>query len=288
MLARDIDHALGAPLLWGLGRLGSKRRLPERTERIGLLKTRAISDAILATALTKAIRRRWPDGHLFFFADESTRPVVPMLPAVEEVIEVSWPQPWKTVCTLGRPGLDLLFDLGSWPLIDALLAAAAAARFCVGFETPGQQRHYAHDFAVRHRGDVLEVEISASLEAVAPDAVVDQLPSLRRAQASEETPGRLRLNFPRLFVVFHPFAGGSNPGPSEWLAENWLELGRLVLGEGLLVVVSDGPAHAEPATRLRDRMLRGQRGDVVCLWRGWRGYRITGCLGVLRRWFPCR
>jgi len=166
-----------------------------------------------------------------------------------------------------RTGLDLLFDLGSWPRIDALLAVASGTRFCVGFETAGQHRHYTYDLTVTHKSDVHEVENYLSLlEAVAPGLILDRLPSLSPSQRFEETAGRLSvLDFSRRFVVFHPWAGGSNPAAREWPAENWLELGRRVLGVGLAIAVSGGPADADASARLCERLAAGPDDAVVCL-----------------------
>ena len=243
--------------------------LPANPLRIGVLKTRGLGDAILSSVLTKGIRRRWPDAKIIYFADENTKGMAPLLPAVDEIVEISAVRFWKSIKPLREARLDLLFELGAWSRMDALLAAIANTGYSIGFKSEGQFRHYAYDATVEHRPDIHAAENYISLLTAAGQSYdkSELAPSLEPTNTLKEVKDRLpALDFDKPFLVFHPWAGGSNPKHREWPEENWVELGQRLLKDEFVIAVSGGPLDEAKSQSLCDRIgANAEPNRVVCL-----------------------
>ena len=103
--------------------------------------------------------RAVPDARLVFFAgaDNAAAPRVGRRPRRARHA-VGRPALSARSRALRRHRVDVLLDFGSWPRIDAVLAACSGSGCTVGFRTDGQRRHYAHDVVVEHLDSVHELD----------------------------------------------------------------------------------------------------------------------------------
>jgi ADP-heptose:LPS heptosyltransferase len=67
-------------------------------------------------------------------------------------------KPFQLLRAVRRTDFDLFIDSDSWPRVSAMITAITRSRFTVGFECPGQSRHYAYDVQVPHSNEIHELE----------------------------------------------------------------------------------------------------------------------------------
>ena len=117
-----MDRYLGIPLVRLSGLFKKHHRsIPADINRIGILRTSCIGDAILLDAVSKDLRAAWPQARQIFFAGRDNYQVGEMLAEIDEVKVLSMSRPWaaaKKVYEAGR--FDLWLDFGQWARIDAL------------------------------------------------------------------------------------------------------------------------------------------------------------------------
>src|SRR5205085_7589635 len=98
-----------------------------------------------------------PDATVVLIAGSDNAEVARLVEGVE-VATVPIGEPLETVRRLRRLELDVLLDFGQWTRVEALCSFFSGARYTIGFDTPGQRRHYCYDSTVRHSADVHELE----------------------------------------------------------------------------------------------------------------------------------
>ena len=236
---RFLDRYIGIPLLFLLGLFKRKRRLRGDVTRIALLKTAAIGDTVLISAIVQDLRRAWPSSRISFFCGASNYEAARLLPGVDEVIRIPVARPLKALSMM-RGGFDLLLDFGQWPRLDAILAGLSSAAFCVGFRSEGQFRHYLYDVAVSHSRDCHELENFRAL--LSPLGLQGQArPKLFPATIRERNP---------LLVVVHMFAGGIRSHQKEWPRERWQKLLDHLLAKGYRPVLTGSRENRPSALEL--------------------------------------
>jgi ADP-heptose:LPS heptosyltransferase len=141
---------------------------------------------------------------------------------------------------------DILLDTSQWARIGALLAWASGARYTVGFETPGQKRHFAYDLTVPHLSDRHEsANFRALLDPLGVSAIHE--PRIRTTgEARQRVAGRIS----RPYVVCHAWPSGRLRHLKEWPAAHWHALARALAAEGYDVVFTGGPADREATAAL--------------------------------------
>lgn len=244
-LFRTVDRVVGIPLVSLLGAVRRHRRLDGGWRRIGLLRSSAIGDTVLLSAVVSDLRRARPDAEVVLFCGSDNAGMARLVDGVDVVQEISLTRPWAAIRTLRSNRLDVLIDFAPWPRIDAILCALAGARCSIGFRTRGQYRHRAYDVAVEHRGDRHELENYRALP-MALGISGSARPQLRPRGLVSRTalPGEP-------FLVFHLFPGGFRSALREWPMENWLELARRMTQRGFRVLLSGAPSDRPAAEAFR-------------------------------------
>lgn len=232
---RFFDEHLGPIAVWFAGiirrfaRLFESALLPmrapplETVQTVGLLKLAAIGDTVLLSGLVQDLRSWKPDVRIVLFVGGSNEAYAKLLPSVDEVIRLpltDLKEAWKL---LRKENFDLLFNTDPWARISALFGACARAKWLVGFETPGQFRHYADDQLVQHRSDKHEADnFRALLKAVGIPA--GALPIKPRTPQNPPIDSSL--------IIFHFWPGGTKSYLKEWSAANWRQLSVLLSERG--------------------------------------------------------
>lgn len=231
---RRLDATVGVGLLAAAGAFRRRRRRPEPLRRIGLMKSTGIGDMILLSGVVKDVAAAFPEAETILFAGSDNRDVARLVEGVEVVV-LPMGEPWEAARRLRARRLDVLLDFGQWTRVEALCALLSGARWTIGFETPGQRRHYGYDETVPHLRDVHELEnyrrLAARLgvesrrePALSPNGVVD---APRRP-----------------FVVFHLWPGGYRSELKEWPLSSWRELARRLAARGYSIVLTGSEADA--------------------------------------------
>lgn len=229
-LLRLADGTLGVVLL-RLASLGGKRTLPTRFAKIGLLKTSSIGDTLLLAGAIEDLVGRFPDAELVLITGRDNAAAGALLARKGlRQITISVSNVPAALRHIRALKLDLLFDFGQWPRIDALLATLSGACFRVGFRTAGQHRHYGYDAVVDHSNAIHEWENYSRLIAAAGvhSRTAPALSNRKWLAASIALPAGP-------FIVFHPWPGGIQSHLKEWPEQNWRSLAQRLGGRTCVV-----------------------------------------------------
>ena len=245
---RLVDRYLGIPLLYlaAFFRRGERAVSAKEPETIAVLSLGAIGDTLLSSALTGALRRRWPMARITLITSKANARAAVFLPDVDATASFPITDILGTVRFLRKSRFDLLVDAGQWARLGALLCAFSGAGRTVGFRTDGQHRHVAFDATAAHQNDCHEVVNFQRLAGVAcgTDATNAISPCLKTI--SPHLPEYIR-DFAQgaPLVVCHMWPAGVCAHLKEWPPEHWATLIDVLTHSGFRVLLSGGKDDAE-------------------------------------------
>ena len=225
----SLDRYAGIPAIALFGRMKRRRALPADIGTIGLLKTAAIGDTVLISAVVADLREAFPSAELIFFAGESNFEAALLVEGLDRVLKVSVENPVAGLNTVRSAAVDVLLDFGQWSRLEALFTLFSGAAFTAGFRTPGQHRHCGYDVAVEQSSAVHELENFRRLVRCL-GVETCHAPFLRVPQASAA--------LERPYAVFHLWPGGSRKELKQWSLERWLLLVEDFTRWGMEVVLT--------------------------------------------------
>lgn len=228
-----LDRFAGIPAIAVLGCARRKRALPVKIETIGVLRTVAIGDTVLMSAVIADLRIAFPRARLIFFPGPSNFEMAEMLEGIDAVVKVPTRNLVAGLKAVRSVSLDVMIDFGPWPRLDALLTLFSRAAFTVGFRTSGQHRHFGYDVSVEHSSQIHELEnyrrLVRELGVKTVNAPRLQAPAIARAFQGE-------------YAVFHLWPGGKRKELKQWPADEWLRLIEEFTSRGVSVVLTGAPA----------------------------------------------
>lgn len=253
-----LDRYLGIPMIYLLGLLKRKKAFPPDFYSIGVLVAAALGDTILLSGVISDLRKHFPDKEIVLFTSASNYEIGQLLTGPDQVVKLSVKNPFRAIRALRARKVDILFDSGSWPRLNALYSRLSAARFSVGFRTPGQYRHYGYDRAVDHSAQVHEIEnYRALVRTVGVEST--SIPEIRiRAP-------RVQGLKPKTYIVFHAWSGGYKGYLKEWPLASWLELGQRIVDLGLGIVLTGAPYNVERADELCSTLASHCKAEAINL-----------------------
>lgn len=225
--------------------------------RVGVMMFETIGDTLLASTLIASLRAHDPAVEVIVFASAGNEGILPSIEGIHSVVIVPLTHPIPAIAAMRSVPVDVMIDIGQWPRWYAVLCVAARSRHTVGFATPGQWRHYAYDSAVRHRGDVHELQNFQNLLeplGVAPVGPGQALKAVGVAPAAIADGGP--------YMVVHPWASGFNHTAREWPPSHWVALIQRVTDRGFRVLVAGGPADRTQAAELVERCPDPEKAQV--------------------------
>lgn len=237
---RLLDAWFGIPALNALASLRSRRRFPERVERIGLMCSFALGDSLLCSAAIRSVRERYPEQRLIFFYGPQNAAAARLIPGIDELVAINLLKPAMSIRRMRGARLDLLLDFSSWQRLTALYSILSGAKFTVGFRTPGQWRHRGYDLIVDHSNERHEVDNFRALHCAigidmrSPPTLTPPVVVLASELVEARHP-----------IVFHLWPSGLRSETREWPEERWVELAvRLAAeyGPGTKFLLTGSPA----------------------------------------------
>lgn len=227
-----LDRHLGPPLLRLLSLLKRFRKKPEKVQKIAILKLSGIGDLVLITAILQDLKKAFPVASITLFCAKENKALGKLLPYVDHVEVLELFAPIKLLRTLRKKSFDLFFDFGQWSKTEALLTFFSRSKYFVGFQTPGQARHYLYDQFVEHRRDLHEIENFRALLKVC-DLKVSAFPLLLFSK---------RLVFEQSnkapYFVFHLWPSGLKAELKQWPIPSWLKLAKSFCAKGYQIVLT--------------------------------------------------
>ena len=216
---RWIDRYIGIPLIACLRPFHRRRERPKEIKSIALLKSAAIGDTVLLSAIIYDLQTSFPSAKITLFTGPSNYEMAQLIPRIEVLL----------VTQLRTRAFSLWIDCDSWPRINALLSFFSRSAYRIGFNTPHQYRHFLYDQSVVHRSDRHELENYRDLlRALSIPAT--HLPKI-------VLPGSVKTE---KLVVLHLHPGGSRAQAKMWSEGSWRELMRFLKQEGYEAVLTGG------------------------------------------------
>ncbi|SAK48409.1 lipopolysaccharide heptosyltransferase III [Caballeronia catudaia] len=252
-LLKKVDLFLGGAFLYVLGAIFKKRSVPSDYSTVGIFAFAAIGDSILSSFLISEIRRLSNVSKVVVFASRSNAGIYELFKGFDRIVIVPVTNPFMAIRRVREFEVDILIDTSQWPRISAILAALTRSKFTIGFKTRSQFRHYAYDACVEHDSNVHEVDNFRKL--LRPLGVESrESPRITNDVQAAEAP---RIASER-YVVFHPWASGTNSAMREWPLNYWCNLAGTLIEKGYTVVITGGPGDSDRAEDLRRQIGGGQ------------------------------
>ena len=279
-LLRRLDRWLGIPLLYLIAlfrpkksRLGAQihsslstdpsNRLTDEVnlKRIGVCVFAAVGDALLAAAILADLKQyrnqiQAKTGErisVTIFSTPANAEIFKLISNFDRLVLIPITSPWHALRTMRESiaqfPVDVLIDTSQWSKIGAILCALSGAKVTIGFNTPGQYRHFAYDVLVPHSRAVHEIDNFRAL--LSPlNISTGALPEL-------DLTGMVQGNqalVSKPYIVLHPWASGTQFAMREWPLNSWLELGKRLVNAGYAIVITGGPEDKQRAAALVQKL----------------------------------
>ena len=279
-LLRRLDRWLGIPLLYLIAlfrpkksRLGAQihsslstdpsNRLTDEVnlKRIGVCVFAAVGDALLAAAILADLKQyrnqlQAKTGErisVTIFSTPANAEIFKLISNFDRLVLIPITSPWHALRTMRESiaqfPIDVLIDTSQWSKIGAILCALSGAKVTIGFNTPGQYRHFAYDVLVPHSRAVHEIDNFRAL--LSPlNISTGALPEL-------DLTGMVQGNqalVSKPYIVLHPWASGTQFAMREWPLNSWLELGKRLVSAGYAIVITGGPDDQKRAAALVQKL----------------------------------
>ena len=243
----------------------------QAVERLLIVRLGSMGDIIHALPAATLLRRAFPAATLGWVVEERwaellcapgtalagpSVPGRPLVDAVHLVNTLGWrsallsDETWKEMFSVWREvraaGYELAVDFQG-TVRTAVMARAAGAETCAGFESPREHAagvFYTHtvEAAGRH---VVEQNLSLAAAIAGMPAEIPEIEFPVDPVAEETCERRLRLHGVRQFAILNPGAGWEG---KQWPAEHYGEVARGLSRMGLRCLINFGPGE-EPLAR---------------------------------------
>jgi len=236
------------------------------TEKILIIKLRAIGDVVLSTAVIPNLRRAYPHSQIDFLTERPCAGAVLGLPDIHEVFILDRRRiqslPWRRAAAahfhflrrLRQAHYDLVFDLFGNPR-SALLTLVSGARRRVGYDF--RLRKWAYTVVAENRGDrVHEVDFNLDALTAAGIPVIDRRPCFpvgaEARRFAADFFGSMATEEHGPLVALNPAGGWWT---KRWPLQKFAALGdRLAEAFGARILVLWGPGEHQDARHVASRM----------------------------------
>ncbi|WP_186775187.1 glycosyltransferase family 9 protein [Allorhodopirellula solitaria] len=245
-----MDRLVGVPMLTGLATLRWMGRRSRRESwsprRICVYCPGANGDLMLVTSLLHTLATQ-TNCELLLAVSPENRHALPLIQFGQANVVSPIKKPREAARVLASESFDTLIDTHQWSRVAAMLANGNRDVFTIGFQTPHQFRHFAHDVAIPHLASNHELQNYQSL--LQPFELNTQpLPPKLCVAAGEND--KTRLLSERPFAVIHPWAAGYLHTLRQWPSSRWVALAHWMVDQGWQVYITGGPGDQEASLEL--------------------------------------
>lgn len=239
LFLRFLDFWAGIPLVLLTVPLRKlvRRQIPQNPTRICILCQAAIGDLLLLSGLLHSLQNKFPAAKLDLILSPANADAASLLEPWHQVHVFSIKRPDKIISMLRKQKYDLLIDSSQWARLGAIISNCSGASCTVGFESPGQYRHYGFDLPVRHQNMIHEKDNFIALGKVLwPDLQGDCALRLKKMESGF---GSMVSN---PLICFHMWPSGIKRHLKEWPEASWKELANKFLDAGYTILLTGGAA----------------------------------------------
>jgi lipopolysaccharide heptosyltransferase II len=257
-MMKKLDYWIGIPFIYTLGLFHKKCPLPKLDGKLGvyrfvLIKTAAIGDTVLLSAVIRELKHAYPNCHITIVCSRNNLAMVRLLTDVNEIFEFNMSRP---ISSLGKLSMikktQILFDFAPWARINSLISWKIKGAFKVGFYRKNMYRHYIYDGTVEHRDNVHELDNYRSILQYVQIPLQNYEPVIN---VNYEKPLELIPNV--AYVVFHLFPGGASAHLRSWENEKWTQLAKKIFETyGYAIAFTGGKEDKEKSEDMANSLKR--------------------------------
>lgn len=255
-MMKDLDYWVGIPFIYTLGLFHKKCPLPKLEEKLSiyrfvLIKTAAIGDTVLLSAVIRELKNTYPNCHITIVCSGNNLAMVRLLTDVNEIFEFNMSKPISSLEKLSAlKKTKVVFDFAPWARINSLISWKIKAAFKVGFYRKNMYRHYIYDGTVEHRDNVHELDNYRSLLQYVKIPLKNYEPVIGLNYADK------LANIPNVpYVVFHLFAGGASANLRSWKNEKWAQLAKKIFETyGYAIIFTGGKEDMEKSEAIANSL----------------------------------
>ena len=255
---KKLDYYIGIPLLYFLGIFHVKNKLPDLLDRgkpyhFVLLKTAAIGDTILLSAIAQELKSYYPESHITLVCSQNNAAMGKLLHEIDDIYVFKMNNPLISLFKIKRlHNIDVILDFAAWTRINGLIAWTLKSKCKIGFYCKAMHRHYVYDICVEHKDTLHEIDnyrnilrcLNLPLKKFIPYIIPQE-----KFNASNLVQGK--------YVVFHLFPGGASADLRSWANEKWIELGKRIFSKyGYAIILSGGNEDCKHAQQILSMLLK--------------------------------
>jgi len=220
---------MGIFILYLFGLFHTKRKKPSTINKVAIFKSAAIGDIVLLTAILNDIKK-YTNYNVTLILGMDNHSISNVIKDCPEIIIVDIKNLLKSIREIRKNNFDCLIDFGSWPRIDAIISYFSNSQYSAGYNTKGQQRHFAYDFTINHNDKIHELENYRNLISKVLDIKCTSSPVL--------ICDKLIINKYNQAVLIHMWPGGYKSQYKEWNKKSWLILIKKIIEHGYVILLS--------------------------------------------------
>ena len=244
---KKLDKYIGVPTLYLLGKFHQTHTRPQTYKRIAVIKTAAVGDTIILSAILAEINLACPKAEITVICSKNNATMVKTLANIDCIEVFAMKKPWQSLNRIKALGhYDLVLDFGPWPRINGIIAWRLNADYKVGFYRPDTYRHYIYDVKVEHSDELHEIENYRNIlrgAGIEPTGLIPDLCKNKRLRTDD-------------YAVLHLFPGGAMDIQRRWSNNCWLQLAEELYRQyGVKILLSGGPADREDAQEISDVLM---------------------------------
>jgi heptosyltransferase-3 len=253
-----LDRYIGIPMVYAMGVGRRKRPFDERIWakrdlKLALIKTGAIGDLILLSAIIKEIRLSSPLADITLIASCDNAQAVPIIGGIDRSFIFDMTRPFLSIRRLrGLGDFDLLMDFSSWMRITACISALVKSSLRVGFKRKGMFRHFIYDLWVEHSDEVHEIDNYRNILRVLmlePRGVRPEVLLHPRILPDDARAGALGSR-----IVIHMFSSKEDSLYRGWPEKKWLVLVSHLIQKRFTVFLTGGAGDVDAAASFVEKL----------------------------------
>jgi ADP-heptose:LPS heptosyltransferase len=246
-----LDKYLGIPAVYILGFFRKKRLLPQNIwiktgVKVGIIKTGAIGDMLLLTAIIDEIKQINPSSIIKVINSTDNCHVSDLSKNIDRTLVFNMRRPLQSIYALEKEvPFDILLDFASWLRATAIISFFIKAEFKVGFKRINTYRHYVYDQLVDHSNDIHELENYRNILKALGLRIQCLKPTIRIGP--NDLHNKIIIESTSRYAVFHMYPGGDKPYLRTWPKHKWLELAYRFRGHCDRIYITGAKADKEDA-----------------------------------------
>ncbi len=261
-LLKLVDRYFAIPLVFFLGffRIKKKSIVLRKNSKILFIKTGAVGDAILLSAIALELKNHFPKSQIAFLGTNSNQGIFPLLKGIDQFLVFDFSHPFSSLMKIRRSErYDLLIDFAAWPKINSVLTFFSRAQFKIGFRRKNMFRHYVYDRYIVHKDTVHEMDNYRSLLHLMGLQTEKYLPQLNQNSYKKFKNANQIVN--KKIVVFNPFASGQKAHFKQWPVSFWEEIKDFLIQKNYFICITGGKDDAEKTNLFIKSLLEKEEED---------------------------